>query len=231
MASRHPHETTGHQPPPTPPPRSPHPRSMRRVRSPPRTAAGAPYATPADDPANTSSLAQPDPPSAASYSSQLPSIECCCDDRLNPPGHGGVVIAFRCVLERPEPWFGQPGGGLLGVHEGGIMAGDAPDPPLSPARELCARGFVVSMCPVLLTSIPQFGLRKLPTSAHDGRRRGEAMSASGENRCPPVGRTQCPLTNVSANSPACATNRSGGWPRWRWRSRAGCRPRRAGLRS
>jgi transposase InsO family protein len=31
------------------------------VRSPPRTTAGAPYATPADDPASASSLAQPDP--------------------------------------------------------------------------------------------------------------------------------------------------------------------------
>ncbi len=102
MASRHPHETTGRPPPSIPPPRPPHHRSMRRERSPPRTAAGAPYATPADDPASTSSLAQPDPTSAASHSSQLLSIECRCDNRLNSPAlreesgsHAGVFAAPR----------------------------------------------------------------------------------------------------------------------------------------
>src|ERR1035438_8131102 len=97
MASRHPPETTGRQPPPTPPPPQRRPRSTRRERSPPRTADDAPDEPPGDAPASTSPAAQPDPTSDASCSSQLPSIECCCDDRLNSPSTPAVNTPRPCT--------------------------------------------------------------------------------------------------------------------------------------
>src|SRR3954453_16000822 len=76
MACRHPHETTGHQPPATHRPPGPPARSTCRWRSPPRTAGDPHAARPEDDPVNASAPAPPDLTDAAwTVPSQLLTLE------------------------------------------------------------------------------------------------------------------------------------------------------------
>src|SRR5205823_6187828 len=109
--------------------------SSRRRQSLPRTAVDAPCTSPADDPANASAAAQPDPTSAASASpSQLLSIEC-CDDRLNSPCARGLVC-LGCGHAQPKKSAAPVFRRMLVSHQRSLTAARSGG---EPAGQIAAR--------------------------------------------------------------------------------------------